>query len=94
MKMHELKFKNSIHNYSVITGNNALSIIQKKIKKLCPKTKKIVLIIDTKVPRKFKNIIKKKLKNYETFFFPFYANEKSKSFRSVDKLLQKILMIV
>ena len=70
MKMHELKFKNSIHNYSVITGNNALSIIQKKIKKLCPKTKKIVLIIDTKVPRKFKNIIKKKLKNYETFFFP------------------------
>ena len=92
MKMHELKFKNSIHNYSVITGNNALSIIQKKIKKLCPKTKKIVLIIDNKVPRKFKNIFKKKLKNYETFFFPFYANEKSKSFRSVDKLLQKILL--
>ena len=92
MKMHELKFKNSIHNYSVITGNNALSIIQKKIKKLCPKTKKIVLIIDTKVPKKFKNIFKKKLKNYETFFFPFYASEKSKSFRSVDKLLQKILL--
>ena len=61
MKMHELKFKNSILNYSVITGNNSLSIIQKKIKKLCPKTKKIVLIIDTKVPRKFKNIIKKKI---------------------------------
>ena len=47
--MHELKFKNSIHNYSIIIGNNTLSIIQKKIKKLCPKTKKIVLIIDTKV---------------------------------------------
>ena len=92
MKMHELKFKNSIHNYSVITGNNSLGVIQKKIKKLCPKTKKIVLIIDNKVPRKFKNIFKKKLKNYETFFFPFYASEKSKSFRSVDKLLQKILL--
>ena len=69
MKMHELKFKNSIHNYSVIIGNNSLNTIQKKIGKLCPKTKKIVLIIDTKVPRKFKNIFKKKLKNYETFFF-------------------------
>ena len=53
MKMHELKFKNSIHDYSVIIGYNTLSIIQKKIKKLCPKTKKIVLIIDAKVPRKF-----------------------------------------
>ena len=41
MKMHELKFKNSIHNYSVITGNNSLGVIQKKIKKLCPKTKKL-----------------------------------------------------
>ena len=64
MKMNELKFKNSIQSYSVITGNNSLSIIQKKIKKLCPKTKKIVLIIDTKVPKKFKNKLKKKLKNY------------------------------
>ena len=92
MKMHELKFKNSIHNYSVITGNNSLKVIQKKIKKLCPKTKKIVLIIDTKVPKKFKNIVKKKLKNYETFFFPFKANEKSKSLRSAEKLLKKILI--
>ena len=92
MKMHELKFKNSIHNYSVITGNNALSIIQKKIKKLCPKTKKIVLIIDNKVPRKFKNIFKKKLKNYEIFFFPFKANEKSKSLKSVEKLLKKMML--
>tara|TARA_B100000941_G_scaffold278508_1_gene242915 strand:- start:3425 stop:4537 length:1113 start_codon:yes stop_codon:yes gene_type:complete len=92
MKMHELKFRNSNHNYSVIIGNNSLSIIQKKIKKLCPKTKKIVLIIDTKVPRKFKNIFKDKLKNYETFFFPFRANEKSKSLKSVEKLLKKMML--
>ena len=57
MKMHELKFKNSLHNYSVITGNKSLSIIQKKIKKLCPKTKKIVLIFDSKVPKKIQKYI-------------------------------------
>ena len=59
MKIHEIKFKNSSHNYSVIIGNNSLNIIQKKLKRLCPKTKKIALIIDSKVPKKFINIKKK-----------------------------------
>ena len=69
MRIHEVKFRNSTDNYSVIIGKNSLSIIQKKIKKLCPKTKKIALIIDSKVPRKYVNLLKKKLKNFETFFF-------------------------
>ena len=63
MKMHEIKFKNSSQNYSIIIGSNSLSIIQKKIKKICPKTKKIALIFDNKLQRKFKNILKKTLKN-------------------------------
>ena len=92
MKIHEVKFRNSTDNYSVIIGNNSLSIIQKKIKKLCPKTKKIALIIDSKVPRKYVNILKKKLTNFETFFFSFNANEKSKSFKTVEDLLKKILL--
>ena len=92
MKVHELKFKNYFQNYSIIIGNNSLSIIHKKIKKLCPKTKKIALIFDNKVPRKFKYILKKKLKDYETFFFPFNATEKSKSLRTVDSLLKKMLL--
>ena len=56
MKMHELKFKNSSQDYSIIIGNNSLNIVQKKIKKLCPKTKKIVIIVDSNVPGKFKNL--------------------------------------
>ena len=94
MKMNRIFVKNKNTNYTIIIGKGSLGKLKVQINKLCPKTKKIVLIIDTKVPRKFKNIFKKKLKNYETFFFPFYANEKSKSFRSVEKLLQKILMRV
>ena len=92
MKVHELKFKNYSQNYSIIIGDNSLSLIQKKIKRLCPKTKKIALIFDNKVPRKFKYILKKKLKDYETFFFPFNATEKSKSLRTVDSLLKKMLL--
>ena len=92
MKVHELKFKNYSQNYSIIIGDNSLSLIQKKIKRLCPKTKKIALIFDNKVPRKFKYILKKKLKDYETFFFSFNATEKSKSLRTVDSLLKKMLL--
>ena len=33
MKVHELKFKNYSQNYSIIIGDNSLSLIQKKIKK-------------------------------------------------------------
>ncbi len=92
MRIHEVKFRNSTDNYSVIIGKNSLSIIQKKIKKLCPKTKKIALIIDSKVPRKYVNLLKKKLKNFETFFFSFNADEKSKSFKTIENLLQKVLL--
>ena len=92
MKIHEIKFRNNFHNYSVIIGNNSLNIIQNKIKRLCPKTKRIALIIDSKVPKKFIYILKKKLKSFEIFFFSLNANEKSKSFKTVENLLQKVLL--
>ena len=63
MKNHEIKFKNLTQNYSVLIGNNILGLLPKKIKILCPKTKKIAIIIDRNVPNKFMNILKNKLKN-------------------------------
>ena len=52
MKIHEVKFRNLSDNYSILIGNRILGVIEKKIKLLCPKTKKIALIIDKKVPKK------------------------------------------
>ena len=52
MKNQEIKFKGQ--KYSVIIGKNAMDVLPKKIKLLCPKTKKIALIIDQKIPQKFK----------------------------------------
>ena len=60
MKIHEVKFKNLSNNYSILIGNRILGVIEKKIKLLCPKTKKIALIIDKKVPKKKSNQFKKK----------------------------------
>jgi len=62
MKNHEIKFKSQNTKYSIIIGNNILSSLKTKIKILCPKTKKIALVIDKKVPKKFKDKLKKILK--------------------------------
>ena len=51
MKNQEVKFKNKNCSYSIIIGENTLSILPKKIKLLCPKTKNIAVIIDNNVPK-------------------------------------------
>jgi 3-dehydroquinate synthase len=91
MKNQEIKFRDLNHNYSIIIGNNTLSLLSKKIKVLCPKVKKIAVIMDSKIPNKFKNIIKNKLKNYDLLIIPFSASEKNKSLNKVNFYLNKIL---
>ena len=91
MKNQEIKFKNLTHNYSIFIGNNTLNLLSKKIKLLCPKTKKVALVIDNNIPKKFRTIIKKQLKNYKIFILPFTANEKNKSLVKVNYYLNKIL---
>ena len=53
MKNQEIKFNSLKNSYSIIIGNNALNFLPKKIKSLCPKTKKIALVFDTKIPNKY-----------------------------------------
>jgi 3-dehydroquinate synthase len=91
MKNQEIKFKNLNNNYSIIIGNNTLDLLPNKIRSLCPKTKKIALIIDTKIPSKFKKIIKNKLKKYELLILPFVSSEKNKSLNKVNFYLNNIL---
>ena len=91
MKNQEIKFKSQNYNYSIIIGNNTLGVLPKKIKLLCPSTKKIAIIIDKKVPSKFKKILKNKLKDYRVIFLPFNAIEKNKSFNVVRQYLNILL---
>ncbi len=91
MKIQEIKLKNSDFSYSILIGENILGVLEKKIKVLCPNTKKIAIIIDKNVPTRFKKILEKKLKNYELIFFSFFANERNKSLRHVNFFLEKLL---
>ena len=59
MKYQETKFKNSKSSILFLIGNNILNILPKKINNLCPATKKIAIIIDKEVPKKFSIILKK-----------------------------------
>ena len=59
MRIQKIKVKSSNSSYSIIIGRNALQFLSKEINAVCPKTKKIGIIIDKKVPKKFKELIKK-----------------------------------
>ena len=91
MKSQEIKFNNKTTNYSVLVGKNIFNILPKRIEKLCPKTKKVALIFDNKVPLKFKKMLKRKLKSYNLIFLKFEASEKNKSIKSVNYILNKLL---
>tara|TARA_B100001093_G_scaffold319008_1_gene304387 strand:- start:1337 stop:2443 length:1107 start_codon:yes stop_codon:yes gene_type:complete len=91
MKAQEIKFKSPDSNYSIIIGKNILNLLPKKIKTICPKTKKIALIFDKKIPLKHKKNILKILRKYKLFNILLNANEKTKSLKSVNILLNKLL---
>ena len=91
MKNQEIKFNNQNSEYSILIGKNTINELPKKIKSLCPKAKNVALILDKKIPYKFKNVLKNKLKNYNLLILPFTANEKNKSINSVNRYLKILL---
>ncbi len=91
MKYQEIKFKNKSNNYSILIGERSINLLANKIRIILPKTKKIALIVDKKVPKKFKNNLKNNLKKYQIIFINFDAREKNKSFNKVNSLLNILL---
>ena len=90
MKNQEIKFKKKSEKYSIFIGENSINLLPNKIKTLCPKTKKIGVIVDKNIPSKYKQRLKKKLKGYEVSFLPFLANEKNKSLTKAYSLLNAL----
>ena len=89
MKINRLKAK----NYSIIVGKNSLSCLTSEIKYHCPKCKKIALVIDRKIPKKFILKIKKNLKKYKVFIFFISSSEKVKSLDQTSVLINKLLQL-
>ena len=87
----KLQVKNSNLNYSIIIGKNILSQLPGKIKTLCPNAKKIALIVDKKIPKRLKKKLISILKSYNIYLFEYSVNEKFKSYKNVNKLVEKCL---
>ena len=92
MKTQIIKFKDHNKSYSIFIGYNILKILPKKIKSLCPKTKKIVVIFDDGIPTKLKKNITNSLRNYRLATYNFRAQEKTKSLKSVNFFLNKLFV--
>jgi len=92
MQTTKLRVKNLHSDYSIIIGKNILSQISKRVTTLCPRAKKIALVIDKKIPKKFKNKLKNYLKKYDVYIFEYSVSEKFKTFSNVQKLVEKCLL--
>ncbi len=92
MKTQEIKVKNYNNSYSIFIGNNILNILPVKIKSLFPNTKKVALVFDNKIPKKYKDSLLKSLKKYKIIKFNFEPNEKSKSINSVNFFLNNLFL--
>ena len=91
MRNKVIKFRNKSEKYSIFIGDNTLNLLPKKIKSLCPKTKKIGVIVDNNLPTTFKKKLKQKLRGYEVTFLYLIANEKNKSLNQVNLFLNDLL---
>ena len=92
MSLNKINVKNGSNRYSILIGKNILNILPKQIKIACPNAKKIGIVIDKRIPKKFKReIIKHLKKKYKVFIFEYNSNEKIKSFTQVNNLINKCL---
>ena len=89
MKISRLKAK----NYTIIIGQNSIITLKSEIKNHCPKCKKIAVIIDKKIPKKFLKKIKKNLGKYKLFIFFISSSEKIKNFHQTNLFIDKLLKL-
>jgi 3-dehydroquinate synthase len=92
MQTTSLNVKNLNSSYPIIIGKNILNQIPVRIKKICPSAKKIALVVDKKIPKKFRDKLKIILKKYDVYLFEYSVNEKFKSLSSVNNLVEKCLL--
>ena len=89
MKINRLNAK----DYSIVIGKNSIATLASEIKNHCPKCRKVAVIIDNKIPRKFFIKIKKNLKKYKVFIFVSKSSEKIKNFNHINLLINKLLKL-
>ena len=91
--MKNIKFivKTKSKSYPIYFGNGILNTTGSLIKKNLVDVKKICIISDNKLPELLLKKLIKSLKKYDLRIFKLTANEKTKSIRVVNKIIEKLL---
>ena len=91
MKPIKLIIKTSSEKYPIFIGKNLITKISNLMVNNSIKSKKCLLVVDKKVPKKFISEIKKKLHNKQLFLYNFNANEKNKNQTTINSILEILL---
>ena len=91
MKVRKLKIKTKSQEYSIFIGSNILMKLNTLINEDSIKFNKCLLIIDKKIPNKFILKIKKSLKHKKVYSYSITANEKNKSQKTTNNIINFLL---
>ena len=89
MKNTKLIVKTKSKTYPIYFGNNILNKTGALIKKNLPNVKKICIISDNKLPKLLLKKLIKSLKKYELKIYKLSANEKTKSLKFANKIINR-----
>ena len=91
MKNIKLIVKTKNKTYPIYFGNKILNKTGALIKKNLPGVKKICIISDNKLPKLLLKKLIKSLKKYELKIYKLSANERTKSLKVANKIIEKLL---
>ena len=90
MRKIKLLIKTKSKKYPIIIGSNISKDISNILKSNNISFEKSLIICDTKVPKKKLKIIKDRINSKKNFVHFFKANEKNKSLKSINSILNKL----
>ena len=90
MKKIKLSVKTKSKIYPIIIGKNIISQTSNILKSNNINFKKSLIVVDTKIPKKKLNILKKKIASKKKIIHFFNANEKNKNLKNVNLILNKL----
>ena len=91
MKITKLIVNTKSKSYPIFFGNDILINLGKLVGKKLPNVKKICIISDKKLPKEILKKLVKSLKKYQVKVYRLSANEKTKSLKVANKIIEDLL---
>tara|TARA_B100000029_G_scaffold467394_1_gene503618 strand:- start:1199 stop:2323 length:1125 start_codon:yes stop_codon:yes gene_type:complete len=91
MKTTKLTINTKSKSYPIYFGNNIFKLVGNLMKKNLPDVKKICIISDKKLPKKFLKNLVRVLKRYKLKIYKLESNEKNKNINVANRITEELL---